>query len=101
MASKGKFFEDQITKASPDYKAPPKRDEYSAVEIPTGKKADGSVDAGSMKNRFELLANPPPPPKTRGTVAWNDEKNQGAKKLHRAGNDPTKPPPKRSITDLP
>jgi len=42
---------------------PKPRDEYTPVEVPSGKKDDGSVDASSMKARFELFANPPPKPK--------------------------------------
>jgi hypothetical protein len=36
-----------------------------------------------------------------GKVAWRDEHDQGKKKAHIPGSDPTKPPPPRSITDLP
>jgi len=99
--SKKAFFEEAISKASTEYQAPKPPDEYTPVQIPSGKKTDGSIDAGSMKQRFELLANPPPKPKTRGTVAWDDVRNQGQKKLHKAGYDPTKPPPPRSLSDLP
>jgi len=53
----------QIHEASPEFVKPKPRDEYTPVEIPSGKKGDGSVDASSMKARFELFANPPPKPK--------------------------------------
>eukprot|EP01087_Luapelamoeba_hula_P012307 TRINITY_DN3419_c0_g1_i1.p1 TRINITY_DN3419_c0_g1~~TRINITY_DN3419_c0_g1_i1.p1 ORF type:complete len:109 (-),score=20.74 TRINITY_DN3419_c0_g1_i1:89-391(-) len=99
--NKKSFFEQQINQSSPSYQAPPKADEYTPTHVPSGKRSDGSVDAGSMKSRFELLANPPPPTKTRGSVAWDDDRNQGGKKLHKAGYDPTKPPPPKSLSDLP
>ncbi|KAL6048229.1 WH2 motif domain containing protein [Balamuthia mandrillaris] len=101
MASKAKFFEKQIEQASPGFQKEKAPDEYTPVAIPSGKKSDGSVDASTMKARFELLANPPPKTKTRGAVAWDDNRNQGGKKVHKPGYDPTKPPPPRSLADLP
>lgn len=52
MTSKKAFFEDAIHKSSPEYQAPKPPDEYTPVHIPSGKRDDGSVDAGSMKSRF-------------------------------------------------
>jgi hypothetical protein len=51
--------------------------------------------------RFEKLANPDPPKATSGKVGWSDDKDQGRKKVHQPGYDPTKPPPPRSLDSLP
>jgi hypothetical protein len=53
------------------------------------------------ERRFEKLANPDPPKATSGKVGWSDDKDQGRKKMHQPGYDPTKPPPPRSIDSLP
>lgn len=72
-----------------------------APALPATKNAKGDPSASGLKAKFEHLANPPPPQKQMGKVAWRDDNDQGRKKAHKPGFDPTKPPPPRSITDLP
>eukprot|EP01100_Stratorugosa_tubuloviscum_P010569 TRINITY_DN454_c0_g1_i1.p1 TRINITY_DN454_c0_g1~~TRINITY_DN454_c0_g1_i1.p1 ORF type:complete len:104 (-),score=68.54 TRINITY_DN454_c0_g1_i1:55-366(-) len=70
-------------------------------DLPTAKNTDGSPSATGLKAKFEYLANPPPRGKEMGTISWQGQNNEGQKKVVRAGYDPTKPPPTRSIADLP
>eukprot|EP01101_Sappina_pedata_P008944 TRINITY_DN5072_c0_g1_i1.p3 TRINITY_DN5072_c0_g1~~TRINITY_DN5072_c0_g1_i1.p3 ORF type:complete len:104 (+),score=51.04 TRINITY_DN5072_c0_g1_i1:17-328(+) len=71
-----------------------------AAALPATKNASGEPSAGGLKAKFEHLANPPPPTKEMGKVAWKDDRDQGRKVQKQGGNDPTKPPPKRSIEDF-
>eukprot|EP01102_Stenamoeba_stenopodia_P007504 TRINITY_DN2097_c1_g1_i1.p1 TRINITY_DN2097_c1_g1~~TRINITY_DN2097_c1_g1_i1.p1 ORF type:complete len:104 (-),score=33.64 TRINITY_DN2097_c1_g1_i1:71-382(-) len=73
----------------------------SGPALPPTKTATGDPSASGLKAKFEYLANPPPPKKEMGKVGWKGDNDQGRKKAHQAGFDPTKPPPARSITDLP
>eukprot|EP01094_Clydonella_sp_ATCC50884_P006074 TRINITY_DN1507_c0_g1_i1.p3 TRINITY_DN1507_c0_g1~~TRINITY_DN1507_c0_g1_i1.p3 ORF type:complete len:119 (+),score=21.19 TRINITY_DN1507_c0_g1_i1:43-357(+) len=104
MASnlKKKFEQAAADSANPTRsKAAAEWDGEPAKPAPATRTADGKPSAGGLKAKFELLANPPPPKKTMGKVKWQDDRDQGAKKRHVPGNDPTKPPPPKSIADLP
>mmetsp|Transcript_36741 Transcript_36741/g.63120 ORF Transcript_36741/g.63120 Transcript_36741/m.63120 type:complete len:105 (-) Transcript_36741:75-389(-) len=69
--------------------------------LPSTKTASGDPSASGLKAKFERMANPPPPKKTMGKVAWKGEADQGRKKSHIPGQDHTKPPPPRSLDSLP
>merc|ERR1711879_1057648 len=69
--------------------------------LPPTKTASGEPSASGLKAKFEHLANPPPPKKTMGKVAWQGGADQGRKKAHIPGQDHTKPPPPRSLDSLP
>merc|ERR1711981_1486852 len=95
---KNKFERAAVEAAQPKVRV----DEYSApAPLPPAVNASGEPSAVGLKAKFEKLANPDPPKKTMGKVAWGEDRDQGKKKVHRAGFDPTKPPPPRSIDDLP
>lgn len=97
-------------------------DQGDEKPLPSTKTATGDPSASGLKAKFERMANPPPPKKTMGKVsrkvrnrigrlshtninflkvAWKGEADQGRKKSHIPGQDPTKPPPARSLDSLP
>eukprot|EP01115_Flamella_aegyptia_P000369 TRINITY_DN105229_c0_g1_i1.p1 TRINITY_DN105229_c0_g1~~TRINITY_DN105229_c0_g1_i1.p1 ORF type:complete len:105 (+),score=37.50 TRINITY_DN105229_c0_g1_i1:14-328(+) len=69
--------------------------------LPSAKNASGQPSASGLKARFEHLANPPPPKKQMGSVKWQGFEDQGKKVRKVGGYDPTKPPPPKSLSDLP
>jgi hypothetical protein len=64
-----------------------------------------SGSASNLKGKFEDLAKPAPEPEkktTKGRVGWNDDHDQGAKKIHKGGMTVFGDlPAKKSLSDLP
>jgi hypothetical protein len=61
--------------------------------------------ATNLKAKFEELTKPPPEPEKRrvgGKVGWDDNRDQGAKKITKGGMTVFgELPPKKRINDLP
>merc|ERR1712130_943025 len=103
MASslRNKFEQAAHNSAQPSRSAAASSWDAEEPKLPSTKTASGDPSASGLKAKFEYLANPPPPKKTMGKVAWQGEADQGRKKSHVPGQDHTKPPPARSLDSLP